>query len=119
VDHAVVVRDGVECAPAGSRLLHVRVDGVEGGGVVVEGLVEHSISRIRWGRSPNKNLGKVEFVAVPIGHAGTTLVKTKESLASALSAKRPSVQQARAIIRIVDHTTDGNAKTHGYNVVEL
>ncbi len=36
--------------------------------------------------------GKVELVAVPIDHVGTTLNKTQESLAQALSATRPDVK---------------------------
>jgi hypothetical protein len=40
--------------------------------------------------------GKMEFVAIPIGHAGTTLSVTQKHLALALSATRSEIEQARA-----------------------
>jgi hypothetical protein len=37
--------------------------------------------------------GEVEFVAIPIGHAGTTLTESQQRLAQALSATRPEIEQ--------------------------
>jgi ribonuclease HI len=56
--------------------------------------------------------GKVEFVAVPIGHAGTTLKETPAQLAQALSATRPEIEQRRARRRVRDPETDTAARTH-------
>ncbi len=50
--------------------------------------------------APKALWGKVELVAVPIGHAGTTLNKTQQSLVQALSAKRPIVERDRARHRL-------------------
>ena len=41
-----------------------------------------------------KHWGRVEFVAVPIGHAGTTLTTTLDHLTAAFSTVRPSVERS-------------------------
>ena len=56
--------------------------------------------------------GKVEFVAVPIGHAGTTLKETPTRLAQALSATRTAIEQRRARRQVRDPDTDNAARTH-------
>jgi hypothetical protein len=40
--------------------------------------------------------GKVEFVAVPVGHAGTILTETQRRLAQALPTARPEIERNRA-----------------------
>jgi hypothetical protein len=56
--------------------------------------------------------GKVEFVAIPIGHAGTTLKETPLRLAQALSATRPEIEKRRARRKVQDPDTDQAARTH-------
>ena len=56
--------------------------------------------------------GKVDFVAIPIGHAGTTLQKTHRRLAQALSATRPEIERQRARRGALDPATDISARTH-------
>jgi hypothetical protein len=56
--------------------------------------------------------GKVEFVAVPIGHAGTTLTETPTRLAQALSATRPEIEQRRTRRQVRDPDADNAARTH-------
>jgi hypothetical protein len=63
-----------------------------------------------------KFLGKVEFIANPIGHAGTTLQRTLEHLATALSTVRPHGEQGRASTGVTDPDTDSNAKSHDYRM---
>jgi hypothetical protein len=57
-------------------------------------------------------MGKVEFVAVPIGHAGTTLTMTHRYLAQALSATRPEIEQSRARREVHSPDIDSAASTH-------
>ena len=54
----------------------------------------------------------MEFVAVPIGHAGTTLKETQRHLAQALSATRPDIERRRPRREVQDHETDSAARTH-------
>ena len=54
----------------------------------------------------------MEFIGVPIGHAGTVLDKTHKSLATALSATRPSGAQARDTRGAVDPDVDHEARAH-------
>jgi len=61
-----------------------------------------------------KYWGRVEFVAFPIGHAGTTLTKTLDHLTAAFSTVRPSVESSRANMGISSPATDHNAKTHDF-----
>jgi hypothetical protein len=56
--------------------------------------------------------GKVEFVAIPIGHAGTTLTETQRQLAHALSATRPEIERDRARRQVRDPDSDSAARTH-------
>jgi hypothetical protein len=55
---------------------------------------------------------KVEFVAVPIGHTGTTLTKTQQSLAQALSATRLEVERDRARRDVTNPDTDSAVRSH-------
>ncbi len=55
----------------------------------------------------------MNFVAIPIGHAGTTLHETHRHFAQALSATRTEIEQHRAIRRgAIDPATDSGARTH-------
>ena len=56
--------------------------------------------------------GKVEFVAVPIGHAGTTLVKTHQSLAQAIAATRPEIERSRTRRHVINPDTDSAVRNH-------
>jgi len=60
--------------------------------------------------------GRVEFIAFPIGHAGTTLTKTLDHLAAAFSTVRPTVKRSRASKGASSPATDHNARTHDYSV---
>jgi hypothetical protein len=60
--------------------------------------------------------GRVEFIAFPIGHAGTTLTKTLNQLTAAFSTVRPNVERSRAIRGATSPGTDHNAKFHDYNL---
>ena len=55
-------------------------------------------------------------VAVPIGHAGTTLRETPIRLAYALSATRPEIEQRRARRNVQDPDTDKAARTHDSSI---
>jgi hypothetical protein len=63
-----------------------------------------------------KYWGRVEFVAFPIGHAGTTLTRTLYHLTAAFSAVRPSVDIPLANMGISNPATDHNAKTHDFTL---
>jgi hypothetical protein len=56
--------------------------------------------------------GKVEFVAIPIGHAGTTLAETQRHLAQAMAATRPEIERNRASRQVRDPDSDSAARTH-------
>jgi hypothetical protein len=56
--------------------------------------------------------GKVEFVVIPIGHAGTTLTTTQRHLAQALSATRPEIERSRAKRKVHSPETDSAARIH-------
>jgi hypothetical protein len=56
--------------------------------------------------------GKVEFVAVPVGHASTTLQETHRHLAQAVSATRPEIERCRARREVNHPETDTAARTH-------
>jgi hypothetical protein len=58
--------------------------------------------------------GRVEFIAFPIGHAGTTLTRTLDHLTAAFSTARPTVERSRASKGVSNPATDHNAKTHDY-----
>ncbi len=65
-----------------------------------------------------KYWGRVEFVAIPIGHAGTTLIKTLDQLTTALSTVRPSVERSRVGMGVLSPATDHNAKAHNFILFE-
>jgi hypothetical protein len=52
---------------------------------------------------------RVEFIAFPVGHEGTT-----SYLTAAFSTVRPHVEQARASMGVIDPATDHNARIHDY-----
>ncbi len=56
--------------------------------------------------------GKMEFVAIPIGHAGTTLQETHRRLTQALSATRLEIERQRARRDTQDPATDSSARIH-------
>jgi hypothetical protein len=64
----------------------------------------------------NKYWGRVEFVAFPIGHAGTTVTRTLDQLPAAFFAVRPSVERSRASRGISSPDTDHNAKAHDFTL---
>ena len=63
-----------------------------------------------------KYWGRMEFVAFPTGHAGTTLTRTLAHLTAAFSTVRPSVERSRAGKGISSPTTDHNAKAHAFTM---
>ena len=56
------------------------------------------------------------FVAIPIGHAGTTLARTLGHLAAAFSTVRPRTDQAGANKGTTQPITDSNARSHDYRL---
>jgi hypothetical protein len=56
--------------------------------------------------------GRVEFVAIPIDHAGTPLTKTLNHLTAAFSTVRPRHDQVSANKGTSQPTTDTNARSH-------
>ena len=58
----------------------------------------------------------MEFIAFPIGHAGTTLTMTLDRLIAAFSTVRLTVDISRANKGATSPTTDHNAMTHDYNM---
>jgi hypothetical protein len=56
--------------------------------------------------------GKVEFVAIPVGHAGTTLKETQHHLAQALSATSPEIERSKTRREVPNPETDAAARTH-------
>jgi hypothetical protein len=54
----------------------------------------------------------VEFVAVPIDRAGTTLTDTQRHLAQALSTTRPEIERRRARREVQDPEINSAARTH-------
>jgi hypothetical protein len=63
-----------------------------------------------------KYWGRVEFVAIPIGHAGTTLTRTLNHLTAAFSTVRPRVDYAIAGMDTPPPITGSNAKSHDYRM---
>ena len=55
-------------------------------------------------------------MAVPIGHASTTLPKTMDLLTAAFSTVIPSVERSRASRGIFSPATDHNAKAHDFTL---
>ena len=58
----------------------------------------------------------VEFIAFPIGRAGTKLTRTLDQLTAAFSTVRPNVEISRASKGATSPATDHNAGTHDYNM---
>jgi hypothetical protein len=63
-----------------------------------------------------KYLGRVEYVAFPIGHAGTTLTRTLAHLTATFSTVRPPVERSRASKGASNPATDHNAKAHDFTL---
>ncbi len=62
-----------------------------------------------------KYWGRMEFVAISIGHTGITLHMILEHLTTAISAIRPQVEQARASKVIIDPAVlDSHDKSQDY-----
>jgi len=61
-----------------------------------------------------KYWGRVEFIAFPIDHAGTTITRTLEHLTAAFSIVRPTVEQTRVCRSATSPATDHNAITHDF-----
>ena len=51
-------------------------------------------------------------MAIPVGHAGTTLKETQRHLAQALSTTRPEIERRRARREVFNPETDTAARTH-------
>ena len=58
----------------------------------------------------------MEFIAFPIGYAGTTLTRTLDHLTAAFSTVRPTVERSRANKGASSPTKDHNARTHDYSM---
>jgi len=56
--------------------------------------------------------GKVEFVAIPVGHAGTNLSKTHHSLAQVIFATRPAIKRSRTRRQVSNPDTDTAVRSH-------
>ncbi len=65
-----------------------------------------------------KHWGRVEFVAIPIGHAGTTVSRTLAHLTAAFSTARPSADQVRASTGTTQPTINSNARSHDYRILK-
>jgi ribonuclease HI len=60
--------------------------------------------------------GRVELIAFPIGHAGTTLTRTLEQLTTAFSAVRPYTGRPSTSSSSTLLAMDHNAKAHDYTL---
>jgi hypothetical protein len=60
--------------------------------------------------------GRVEFVAIPIGHVGTTLTRTLDHLTAAISSVGPRVDHTNAIKGTSHRKMDSNARSHDYRM---
>ena len=58
----------------------------------------------------------MDFIAFPIGHAGTTLTKTLDHVTAAFSTVRPNVERTRASRGAASPATDHKARSHDYNM---
>jgi hypothetical protein len=63
-----------------------------------------------------KYWGRVEFVAIPIGYAGTTLTRTLDHLTAAFSTIRPRAYHTNTNQGTPQSTTRSNAKSQDYHV---
>jgi len=62
--------------------------------------------------------GRVEFVAIPIGYAGTTLTRTLDHLTATFSTVRPRQDQVNANKGTSQATTNSNATSHDYRLIK-
>jgi hypothetical protein len=60
--------------------------------------------------------GRVEFIAIPVGHAGTTLNRTLHQLTTAISTVRPITGSSSTSRGDSFPAVDHNAKTHDYTL---
>ena len=60
--------------------------------------------------------GRMEFIAFPGSHAGTTLAMTLDHLTDGFSTVRPTVERLRASRGASSPATDHNARTHDYSM---
>ncbi len=60
--------------------------------------------------------GRVEFIAFPVGHAGTTRTRTLDHLTAAFSTVRPTVERSRASRGASNPATDHIVRTHDYSL---
>ena len=58
----------------------------------------------------------MEFVAIPIGHAGTPLIRTLDHLTAAFSTVRPRVDHASASGGTPHPIMDSNGTSHDYRM---
>ena len=63
-----------------------------------------------------RHWGRVEFIAFPIGHAGTTLTSTLNDLTAAFSTTRPRETTTGATRDTTGHDVDHTARSHDYNL---
>ncbi len=66
--------------------------------------------------SLRRHWGRVELIALPIGHAGTTLNSTLDQLTTAFSTVRPTTGRSSTSKGGKPAATDHNAKTHDYTM---
>jgi hypothetical protein len=62
--------------------------------------------------------GRVELIAFPVGHAGTTLTRTLDQLTNAFSTVRPITERSSTNKGDSLPATDHNAKTHDYALLK-
>jgi hypothetical protein len=60
--------------------------------------------------------GRVEFIAFPIGHAGTTLTRTLHELTTSFSSVRPITGRPSTSAGVTSLAMDHNAKAHDYTL---
>ncbi len=63
-----------------------------------------------------KHWGRVEFVVIPIGYAGTTLTRTLDHLTAAFSMIHTRADQTNANKGTRQPITDSNARSHDYRM---
>jgi hypothetical protein len=65
-----------------------------------------------------RHRGRDEFIAIPIGYAGTTLTMTLDHLTAAFFTLRLTVERPRARKGTTSPATDHNARTYDYNLIK-
>ena len=63
-----------------------------------------------------RHWGRLELIALPIGHAGTTLSITLDQLTTAFSTVRPTTGRSSSNKSGTPAATDQNAKNHDYTM---